>query len=364
MKKLYILQLGAGNVGGTLIQQITSYAGKELMYCGVFTSKEGVFRKTGLSKKVLSSFLQKQQFKHYDAFINIAKVQTASRIAGMSGMTTNGALAEMPEPFVLIDTTASHTTLPLMKRALQRGGYVVMSNKKPIAGTQKDFDALHKLGADRLFYETTVGAGLPVISTLRTLLSTGDEVLEIQGCFSGTLGFLFSQVENGASFSDAVLEAKKLGFTEPDPRDDLSGVDVARKALIVARLLGMKLEMSDVKLEGLYPKKMSALSVDEFLAQLTNLDTKYKEKAATAQKQGKVLRFIATVSKDGCNVGLEAVEKTSDIGSLSGPDNLIVFKTKRYYDNPLVIKGPGAGREVTAAGVFGDLLAVARNFNF
>lgn len=334
MKKLFLLQLGAGNVGGKLIEQITEHAPKQYVYCGVFTSKSGVFKKTGLSKSELK------------------------RVSTNSKMTVTDAIDAMPLPFVLIDTTASDKTMVYMKQALKRGGYVTMSNKKPIASSQKDFDMLHKVGGERLFYETSVGAGLPVISTLKTLLATGDDVLEIQGCFSGTLGFLFSQIENGASFSRAVLEAKKLGFTEPDPRDDLSGVDVARKALILARLLGMEVEMADVKLEGLYPKNMEKLSVEAFLSQISDLDKSYKEKAAKAKTEGKVLRFVANVTKKGCKVGLVAVDKTSDIGSLSGPDNLIVFKTKRYLNNLLIVKGPGAGGEVTAAGVFGDISTI------
>jgi homoserine dehydrogenase len=311
----HLLHLGVGNVGGAVVRQVRKFA-PDLIYSGSFNRSS-------------------------------TKTEVAAAIAGV------------PLPFTLIDTTASSETLPHLKAALKRGGSVVMSNKKPIAGTQDDFDELRQLGDDRLFYETTVGAGLPVIETLKSLLATGDEVTQIEGCFSGTLGFIFSQLESGQTFSQAVTEAARLGFTEPDPRDDLSGVDVARKALILSRLLGRRLELSDIKLEGLYPPELQKLSIPDFTAALPKLDANFSKQLAEARAAGQTLRFVATLSQKSCAVGLKRVDITSDLGALRGPDNIVVIKSTRYSDNPLAIKGPGAGVEVTAAGVFADILKAA-----
>lgn len=340
--KYYLLHIGVGNVGGTLVKQIRTASsqlkrdGIELVYAGLFTEKAGIFNAEGLTGEEI------------EAFPNGTKADTAESIRNVSG------------PFILVDTTASDKTSGLLKQALSQGGAVAMSNKKPISGSQADFAELQGLGKDRLFYETTVGAGLPLVSTLKTLLAIGDQVLEIQGCFSGTLGFLFSEIEQGKSFSAAVAAAMEHGFTEPDPRDDLSGMDVARKALILSRILGQDVELGDIALEKLYPESMASLSKDEFIGALSQLDDEYARKSADARSAGKVLRYVATVTKDEAKVELEAVDAVSDVGGLQGPDNIMVIKTKLYMDNPLVIKGPGAGPEVTAGGVFGDILAATR----
>lgn len=344
MKKLNIIHLGIGNVGTALVRMILDNReklqkdfGADLIYCGLFNSKGGIFELGGLLVEELIQF------------------------PSNSKVEAKFAVDEISSPFVLIDTTASEATYPLLMNAFKKGGYVVMSNKKQLSSSQKLFDLLQRSGKKKLFYETTVGAGLPVISTLKNLLLTGDEVLEIKGCFSGTLGFIFSQLEDGNKFSETVKTAKKMGYTEPDPRDDLSGLDVARKALILSRLLGRSLGLSDIKLASLYPDSMSDLTIDDFLEKITRLDDQYKKKIEVAQKNGQTLRFVATVTPEKCIVGLETVSKDSDLGGLKGPDNMIIFKTKRYFDRPMVIKGPGAGPEVTAAGVFGDILTIARN---
>lgn len=332
-----LMHIGVGNVGRELVGQLQQH-GTEFVYSGLFDKDGGVYASEGLSD---------EQIEKFPADADPA-------------VTLAGGIAEAEPPFILIDTTAIDSTLPLMKDALRRGGAVAMSNKKPLTGTQTDWDELHALGGPRLFYETTVGAGLPVISTLKSLLATGDEVVKIQGCFSGTLGFLFSELENGASFSGAVTQAKGLGFTEPDPRDDLSGMDVARKVLILSRVIGKRLEIADVEVEKLYSDALAALSADDFMAQVSTLDEQYAAKAAEAKAAGKALRYVATVTPTEHSVKLLAVSGQSDIGNLRGPDNIVVIQTKRYYDNPLVIKGPGAGVPVTAAGVFADCLAAAQ----
>lgn len=348
MKKLSILHIGLGNVGSELVQQILKQQkfveknnALQFVYYGLFTSKGGIFRKKGFSSTKLPEVLQ--QLKKGDMQKNLSIADCISR---------------MPLPFVLIDTTASDKTVSLLKLALQKGGFVVMSNKKPITDSQRIFDHLHKIGNQQLFYETTVGAGLPIIQTLKTLLATGDDVIKIQGCMSGTLGFVFSQLEKGAAFSEAVKDAKTRGFTEPDPRDDLSGIDVARKALILARLIGQKIELVDIHLESLYPKEMATVTSKAFLENLSQLDQSYNNKIQAAKKVKKVLRYTATITQKTCDVKLEMIDKNSELGSLEGRNNSILFETRRYFDNPLIVKGHGAGVEVTAAGVFGDLLLI------
>jgi homoserine dehydrogenase len=310
-KPVHILQLGSGTVGSALSRQLRQFA---------------------------------SHFRH-DVY--------TSKDAG----SIPAVIERIGRPFIVVDVTASDSTAPLLERALDRGGSIVAANKKPFAGSQDQFDRLY---TDRTFIEATVGAGLPVVSTLKTLMATGDEVLTIQGCLSGTLGFIFSQLESGLSFSSAVAEAARLGYTEPDPRDDLSGIDVARKALVLSRLLGRRIELSDIYLEGLFPEDLGALSIPEFQAALPGLDERYAEQLAQARNSGQTLRFVANISQKSCTVGLRHVDTESDLGSLGGPDNAIVIQTQRYREYPLTIKGPGAGAEVTAAGVLGDILAAAR----
>ncbi len=338
MKTLHIIHLGIGHVGKTLIKQILEFNKKNkdfyLQYCGLFNSHIGIFQKKGLSENEIRNFPSEGGANPQDTIENI----------------TN--------PFLLIDTTASEATANYLVETLRRGAYIVLSNKKPLSDRQKQFDTLHKLGSSRLFYETTVGAGLPIIHTLKTLLGTGDKIISIEGCFSGTLGFIFSSLEDGLRFSQALNLAKEKGYTEPDPRDDLGGLDVARKALILARLMGMNLELSQIKLQKLYPLELENISVEQFMSKIPSLDKDYEERINKAQKNGKTLRYIARIAKDGCSVGLKEVSKSTDLGNLKGPDNIISFKTKRYFDNPLVIKGPGAGPQVTAAGVLGDILKI------
>lgn len=349
VKTLSLIHLGLGNVGKKVyeyIMQQKTYIEKQyqvkLKYTAVFTSRNSLYDPKGLNKAEIDTMLIQKTGK-------IAKELTAETI-----------VKEARTPFLVIDTTASDSTFSVLESALDRGGFVTLANKKPLSMEQKKFDTLQKNGKARLLFETTAGAGLPVIATLKHMLESGDEVVEIQGCLSGTLGYIFSRLEEGYTFSQSVFDAQEKRYTEPDPRDDLSGIDVARKALILARMLGQKLELKDIKLESLYPQAMGKLSIPDFLKKLPALDAQYKRKNDEAKKQGKVLRFIATIKPKECIVGLQAVDKNSNIGSLKGPDNIIVFQTKRYFDNLLVVKGPGAGVEVTAAGVVADILSTVK----
>lgn len=341
MKNYYLLHIGVGNVGNELIDQLAhnqKFLNKKynvnFVYCGLFISSGGIFNPKGISYNELKN-------RSFDPTISVLE-----------------ALKNAPQPLIVIDTTASDKTYPYLIQALKRNAFVAISNKKPLASEQKNFNQLQKLGRRKLFFETTVGAGLPIIKTIQTLQATGDVIEEIQGVFSGTLGYICSNLERNRSFSEIVIEAGNKGYTEPDPRDDLSGLDVARKAIILARMLGMSLDLDNVNIEKLYPTEMESLSREEFFQALPQLDQTYKKKLYLL-KPNTSLRYLATISKNGIEVGLKVVNKASLLGNLNGTDNIVIIKTKRYQSNPLVIIGPGAGVEVTAAGVFGDLLSIA-----
>ena len=210
-------------------------------------------------------------------------------------------------------------------------------------------------------YEATVGAGLPVIQTLRSQLDTGDELTEVEGVFSGTLAWLFNRFDGTVPFSQLVSEARALGYTEPDPRDDLSGTDVARKLVILAREAGRELSLEDVEIESLVPPALREVSRDEFLARLGELDAPLQARFEAAQREGRALRYLARLDREGrATVGLVSPEAGHASLHSQLTDNLVVFRTRRYASNPLVVQGPGAGPDVTAAGVFGDILAIAQ----
>ena len=256
---------------------------------------------------------------------------------------------------VVVDCTASDETADALLLALERSYQIVLANKKPLTVVQEVYDGISRT-LSHARWETTVGAGLPVIATLNRLVSSGDEIERIAGSFSGTFGYLMTGLEEGRSFSDTVAEAYRLGYTEPDPRDDLGGFDVARKALILARGIGWHMEMEQVEISGLYPEQMAGLSVDDFLKELPSLDKQYRAQVAGAAAEDKVLRYAATLSEGACSVGLTPVAKDSPLGRLTGTDNLVELYSRWYSPNPLVIQGRGAGVEATAAGVLSDIV--------
>ena len=260
---------------------------------------------------------------------------------------------------IVVDLT-SEETAPLLQEAVEQGFHVVLANKKPLAVPQIEFDRLMQTARDRglsIRYEATAGAGLPVLDTLAKLKEAGDRVETILGCFSGTLGFIMTALEDGVSFSEAVKQACKNGYTEPDPRDDLSGTDVARKALILARTLGQRVELAEIDLEPLYGPEVDDADPATFIANLARLDTAFAERTAAARRSGRVLRYVAKIDRK-IRVGIEAVPENSPMGRLRGTDNQVAIYSKRYKTNPLVVTGPGAGAEVTAAGVLNDIVAI------
>lgn len=282
-------------------------------------------------------------------------------LAGAVEGDASKAIAALGKGALVVDVSASDATTSLLINALKRGQKVVSANKKPFSSEQASYDALvgNPVRHNNVRHESTVGAGLPAIAALNRLSMSDDKVRKIAGTFSGTLGFVMSGLEAGRPFSEVVLEAKTKGYTEPDPRDDLGGVDVARKALILARGLGWRLELSDVNVEPLYPPAMASLSVDEFLAKLPSLDSDFSRRAAEAKARGEALRYAATVENGSLNVGLVSVSTSSPLGSLAGTDNLVEYYTTWYDPSPLVVRGAGAGAGATAAGVLADMVELS-----
>jgi aspartokinase/homoserine dehydrogenase 1 len=262
---------------------------------------------------------------------------------------------------ILVDLTADETA-PLLAQALGSGMDLVLSNKRPLAGPRAESERLLELArayGRRVRHETTVGAGLPVIDTYYKLIESGDRVEKIEGALSGTLGFLLDEVSQGRPFSAALRDAMARGYTEPDPRDDLSGMDVGRKALILGRLLGFPGELQSSMVESLVPRAARTLPLAGFLGALERLDPEWQRRVDAAVGRGRVLRYVATVTRRSLEVELREVERSSPFAALKGADNTVVFTTARYKINPLVITGPGAGPAVTAAGVLNDVLQLA-----
>jgi aspartokinase/homoserine dehydrogenase 1 len=262
---------------------------------------------------------------------------------------------------VLVDLTADDTAAAL-QHALTHGMDLVLANKRPLADRRAVSDALWQTArarGRRILHEATVGAGLPIIDTYHKLVESGDRVARIEGLLSGTLGYVLSEVSDGVPFSRAVGSAMAKGYTEPDPREDLSGMDVARKALILARLLGYPGELHRNAVESLVPNWARTLTVEEFVTRLRELDAPWKRRVEAAAAKDAVLRYVALVTPAKITVGVRSVPRTSPFAAIKGSDNQLVFTTARYKSNPLVITGPGAGAEVTAAGVLNDILRLA-----
>jgi homoserine dehydrogenase len=355
IREIPLICLGVGNIGGTLLRQIletrptvAERTGLRLVPVAVADVSGLLYAAEGLPEATLTAALE------------------ATRDGGtLAALPDLRPLADLPAVLrpgaILADLTASPKTAPTLRAALAAGCGVVLANKIPLAGSWDEAAPL--LTHPRLRYEVTVGAGLPVIQTLHELRDTGDAITLIEGCVSGTLGYLCAELERGVPYSQAVAQARAFGYTEPDPRDDLSGKDVARKTLILARTAGWPLEAHHLTVEPLYSEALAGLSIEAFMAAATTLDAVYAARVAEAQAQGNVLRYVARVTPEGGEVGLTAVERDGPLGALRGPGNYIALHTTRYRPLPLALSGPGAGREVTAAGVLGDILKLARHMS-
>ncbi|HET9033049.1 MAG TPA: bifunctional aspartate kinase/homoserine dehydrogenase I [Dokdonella sp.] len=288
-----------------------------------------------------------------------AQLASSELAADFERFTDHVQAAHLPHA-VVIDCSASDEVASHYPAWLGAGIHVITPNKQAGSGSLARWQAIREAragGGGRWRYEATVGAGLPVISTLRDLIDTGDKLIAIEGILSGTLGWLFNRFDGSLPFSALVREALALGYTEPDPRDDLSGLDVARKLVILAREAGQSLALDDVDVQGLVPAELLDLDKDQALAALDTLDAAMAAKLEAAQAKACVLRYVARLDHEGrASVGLVELPVAHAFANLRLTDNSVQFTTERYADNPLIVQGPGAGREVTAAGIFADLL--------
>jgi aspartokinase/homoserine dehydrogenase 1 len=353
-----VVLLGFGQIGRALAPMIAKVKrqGVTLRIVGLIDRSGLVFDASGFAPTRLTALAAAK-----------AKGTPLAKAPGGGGRRANAAEAvafvarhALTNP-VLVDVTADDTS-DALTAALGAGMHVVLANKRPVATTRRKYDALRAAAqahGRRLLHEATVGAGLPIIDTYQKLVESGDRVSKIEGCPSGTLGFLFGELGRGAAFSAALRGAIAKGYPEPDPRDDLSGMDVARKALILGRLLGFAGELEDIAVESLVPDGAERLRLDQFLASLEDFDAAWAKRVAAARARGGVLRYRAIVTRRRIRVGLVVVDASSPMASLNGTDNQFIFTTMRYKKNPLVITGPGAGPAVTAGGILNDVLKLA-----
>ena len=350
-RELHLFMVGVGLIGSTLIKQIKDQAdflkenqAIELKIVGLSNSKTMVFNPEGIDLKNWKKDLAAAEEK-----------------ANISMFVDKMRNLNLPNS-IFIDNTANTGIANHYESILDASISISTPNKIATSSSYLQYQRLKTIAKKRgvqFMYETNVGAGLPVLSTLKDLINSGDRILKIEGVLSGSLSYIFNNYTEGRQFSDIVLEAKKLGYTEPDPRVDLNGIDVRRKIIILARETGLALEAADVKIENILPKAcQEATTVEDFFVEIEKANAGFEKKRAKAAKAGKVLRMIASLDKGKAKIAMKEVDATHPFYTLSGSDNMIVFTTDRYKERPLVIRGPGAGAEVTAAGVFAEVITI------
>ena len=351
-KTLSIGLIGCGTIGGTFLEQMQQQTQRLRKDFNLDLRVRGIARSNHM-------------------LLADRRIDLGDWREGLSASETNSDLdafeshvhADHLPHAVIIDCTADQAIADRYAGWLQRGIHIVTPNKKAFSGNQSDYAALAlsaKQGNAHCLYETTVCAALPIIRTIRDLVDTGDRIRSLQGILSGTLAYLFNVYDGSVPFSEILIQAKDSGFTEPDPRDDLSGMDVARKLTILARELGQSIEIGDFPVQNLIAEDLRGLEVDKFLRELSRYDDEMLALYKEAKDEGKTLRYVARLTEQGeAAVGLEKVSVDAPFSNISSTDNIVQFITDRYAANPLVIQGPGAGPEVTAGGVFGDLLKLA-----
>lgn len=354
VKTLSVFIVGTGLIGKTLMNQISKHRdylkssrSLEISIAGISNSRKMIFDVDGISSKRYAE--------------NIEKGETADMVQFVQAMIN----MNLPQS-IFVDCTSSDMVVKHYAEIMENSISIVTPNKLANSDTYKNYLNLRKIAAKRnvrFLYETNVGAGLPVINTLTDLLNSGDEIRRIEAVLSGTLSFIFNNFNEGTAFSDIVKQAQEKGYTEPDPRIDLSGKDVARKLLILARETGMKIEMKDIQIDSILPLScLKASSVPAFFVELKKNNHLFEARRAKAAKSNKVLRFIASLDNGKAKISLQEVDSSHPFYNLSGSDNIISFTTERYSDRPLVVKGPGAGAEVTAAGVFAEIISISKYF--
>ena len=349
-KVLHVFLVGTGLIGQALIkmiaiqqQKLRSESELDIQIHGMANSRFMAFHEDGFDLK------NPHQLKESDEKMDLEKF-----IKTMEEMNFSNS--------VFVDCTASQEVADAYSRVLGAKVAIVTPNKKANSGTMEEYKSLKKLAKKRgvkFLYETNVAAGLPVINTLQDLMLSGDKVIRIEAVLSGSMNFIFSELEKGDPFSEVVRSAKDKGYTEPDPRDDLSGMDVARKILILGREAEQTLEFEDITIQSMVPEDcQNASSVQEFFEKLKSHDEEFANLLQKADKKGEKLRFMATLENGKAKVGLNSLPNAHPFSSLSGSDNMILLTTERYLDRPMIIRGPGAGADVTAAGVFADVIRI------
>ena len=352
LRSLNLFMVGTGLIGSTLLKQIKQnlqYLLEEknlnINLIGLTNSKTMVIDENGIDLNKWQDCLKNSTDK-----------------ANINKMVATMKAFNMPNT-VFVDCTSNKEVVTHYPSILASIISIVTPNKIANSGSYNDYIELKQLAtknAGKFMYETNVGAGLPVINTLQNLKLSGDKIIKIEGVLSGTLSYIFNNFTGDKKFSDVVKEATSKGYTEPDPREDLNGNDVARKILILAREIGANIEISDIIKENILPESCyKANTVDEFFVELERNDYIFEARKIKAEKEGKALRFLAKYENGVASINLAMVDSTHPFYSLSGSDNIISFTTERYFTRPLVIQGPGAGAEVTASGLFAEIIAIS-----
>lgn len=349
-KVLHLFLVGVGLIGKALTKMISN-------------QREKLQRENDLDIQIHGIANSRFMAFHEDGF-DLKNCPAPEDAEGAQKMDIDKFLQQMEEMnfsnTVFVDCTASQTVADVYDRILEAKIAIVTPNKKANSSSLEKYKELKKLAYKRgvkFLYETNVAAGLPVISTLQDLMLSGDKVIRIEAVLSGSMNYIFSEFENGLSFSEVVRLAKEKGYTEPDPRDDLSGMDVGRKILILGREAEQDLHFDDISIQSMVPEDCVDLEeVEAFFEQLKTHDDSFEKLLEEAKAKGEKLRFMATLENGKAKVGLNSLDASHPFYSLKGSDNMILFTTERYHDFPMIIRGPGAGADVTAAGVFADVI--------
>ncbi|MCP4429322.1 MAG: homoserine dehydrogenase [Chloroflexi bacterium] len=352
MKRIPVIIFGAGGVGQALLRQIVdgrsaTAARNQIRFdaVAIADSKSLTWDPNGLTDEQLLGIIAAKQAG--------LPVDSEGKRPSNLDIIELAPAAEL-ENVIVVDVTAQSGMEPIIDRALSYDYGFAMANKKALAGPWET--AQKYLNHHQIRHESTVGGGQPVIATLRILLDTNDPIYEIEGQLSGTLGYICQQLDQGVAFSQTVAQAKARGYTEPDPREDLGGQDVMRKVLILGRMAGWPLAADDIAVESLYPAELAGLSVAQFMEATGELDEGMRRRVEAAAVEGNVLRYTAVLQKGRGTVGLKAIPANNPLANWK----YISFRTERYNDAPLFIGGKGAGVEMTAAGVLGDMIDLVR----
>jgi aspartokinase/homoserine dehydrogenase 1 len=349
-KVLHVFLVGVGLIGKALTRMIAN-------------QREKLQRENDLDIQIHGIANSRYMAFHEDGF-DLKNCPAPEDASGARPMDLDKFLQQMEEMnfsnSVFVDCTASQDVAGAYERVLEASIPIVTPNKKANSGTLERYKSLKKLAYKRgvkFLYETNVAAGLPVINTLQDLMLSGDRVIRIEAVLSGSMNYIFSEFEKGVPFSEVVRLAKEKGYTEPDPRDDLSGMDVGRKILILGREAEQDLHFEDISIQSMVPEDcVGTKDIDTFFDKLKKHDGDFALMLQKAQAEGKKLRFMATLENGKAKVGLNALDNAHPFFTLKGSDNMILFTTERYHDFPMIIRGPGAGADVTAAGVFADVI--------